>query len=500
MLSNAHKMLRHIGSSALVPPNGTGPLGVPGGGNRWITRDDVVVWNAETSIQQTQRHAFGTTLKTRSFTHVPNTLREYQLEAVRMCNPEDGVFLSGIINMECGTGKTWVASELIRRSMGPCIVLAQHTVSVAQFAAHLESTLHIRTMTLQEDDVADPCTYDVIVTTYSRAVRIINSVDEHRTCIEKGCFYPPHSKHDRLFIQQMCDPFSLLILDEVHMAVADKFLSVCRLRAHTVIGLSGSLVREDDRIDSLDTVVGPTRYCYGNSNRRHEIRVHRIPVHDECVRDSTARTVVHQTIRALNPNKVDALLRIVDEHRGQRIIVFSDTVQPTEVLSNTVFKGGSIVLNGSVSSRGTRDEIINVFSQSPPGSLILLCTKVCDVSIDFPVGCIIVQFHITSGSRQQEVQRCGRGTRGSDGAVVYHLVNMDTEEERFSERRIQHLREEMWGTVDVTTMDIDSSNVHPSSMEPIQSLMRIKIENATSKSNAKRPRLPSNGRAGRNHS
>jgi superfamily II DNA or RNA helicase len=135
------------------------------------------------------------------------------------------------------------------------------------------------------------------------------------------------------------------------------------------------------------------------------------------------------------------------------------------------------VLNGQTSSREARNQTIDTFSRSQPGSLVLLCTKVCDVSIDFPVGCVIVQYHLTSGSRQQEVQRCGRGTRGSTGAIVYHILNQGTDEERFSKRRIEHLREEMWGKVEVD-YKIADAEVQPSSDRPLASLMRIKIANS----------------------
>ena len=475
MLSNAGAVLLRLGPSARTPPKGTGPLGAMDG-LRWITRDDVVAWNCETSVCQTERHTFASAINTRQYTSTANTLYDYQVEAVLACNPEEGVFCSGVVNMECGTGKTWVASELIRRSNGTCVVVAQHTVSVAQIVTHLTSTLGIHAISLQEDEVTDFSAYDVVVTTYSRVVRLVSAVDEHRARISEGSFSPSYSTSDRFLMYQLCEPFGLLILDEVHTVVADKFLCVCRLRAHAVVGFSGSLVREDDRIVSLDAVIGPTLFSYGNMQRVHTIHVHRAPAHDARVCAATSRTALHQTIRALNPPKVEALMRILAEYSETRVIVFSDTVQPTQVLHNTVLQGRSLVLNGQTSSREARNETIDTFSRSQPGSLVLLCTKVCDVSIDFPVGCVIVQYHLTSGSRQQEVQRCGRGTRGSTGAIVYHIVNQGTDEERFSERRIEHLREEMWGKVEVEYMIADAE-VQPSSELPIASLMRIKITN-----------------------
>jgi superfamily II DNA or RNA helicase len=389
--------------------------------------------------------------------------------------------------MECGTGKTWVASELIRRSGSCAIVVAQHAVSVTQFVSHLQTTLGIRTTELQSDEVVNYDLFDVIVTTYSRVVRLVSAVDEHRLHIQNGTYAPTYSAADRFLMHRMCKPFGLLVLDEVHTVVADKFPCVCRLRAHTVVGFSGSLVREDDRIVSLEDLVGPTLFSYGNMDRIHNVYVRRAFMDDPRVLQATSRTASHQTIRALNPQKVEELLRIIETHSNQRVIVFSDTVQPTKVLHDTVLRGRSLLLNGGVASREMRDEIIDVFSASPAGSLVLLCTKVCDVSVDFPVGCVIVQFHLTSGSRQQEVQRCGRGTRGTDGALVYHLVNEGTDEERFSERRIDHLMDEMWGKVEVHRT-VAETTFTPTSTTPLDSLMRIKIANAPTHPNKRAKR------------
>ena len=493
MLSNALSMLIDLGPGAETPPNGTGPLGAPPDGRRWITRDDVVAWNGATcALAPEDRGVLHDTLGTRCYTPIPNALRDYQQDAVRACNPDDKTFRSGVVHMECGTGKTWVASELIRRSRGQCVVVAQHAVSVTQFVAHLRTTLGLLTASLQDEEVSgdlDAC--DVVVTTYARIARVVGTIDEHRECISQGAYArSSHSPGDRLLARRLCEPVALLVLDEVHTAVAERFQCACRLRAHAVVGFSGSLVREDDRLAALTDVVGPTLYTYGNVDRVHSVRVHRVPVDDPRVRTATSRTALHQTMRALNPRKVDALLRILCQHADQRVIVFSDAVRPVEVLHATVLRGRSLLLHGGVASREARDETILTFSRAPPGTMVLLCTRVCDVSIDFPVGCVIVQYQLASGSRQQEVQRCGRGTRGAEGALVYHLVNSGTDEERFSERRIAHLREEMWGTVAVEEDDARGAREMPASVvDPLDSLLRIKIDVPTRACTiAKRPR------------
>lgn len=52
-----------------------------------------------------------------------------------------------------------------------------------------------------------------------------------------------------------------LLLDEVHVAPANAFRkSVENLRTHAKLGLTATLVREDDRIEDLNYIIGPKLY------------------------------------------------------------------------------------------------------------------------------------------------------------------------------------------------------------------------------------------------
>jgi len=55
--------------------------------------------------------------------------------------------------------------------------------------------------------------------------------------------------------------WGFLILDEVHVAPADAFRKVLTsVAAHTKMGLTATLVREDDKIDDLNFLIGPKLY------------------------------------------------------------------------------------------------------------------------------------------------------------------------------------------------------------------------------------------------
>lgn len=428
MLASVPALLARTGGT--VPPRGTGPLGAPAGG-RWITRDDVLAWNANTDVRAPRPGADA--YARRAYAPHPAPLRPYQRECVARCVAARG----GIVHMECGAGKTHVGAALVAHYSGPAVVVVHSAVAEEQWRRHLDAMPGVRAVALQEDTALPAALPDAVVTTYHRVVRAARGAAEHRARLVRGEFTRGASAADRLLMLLMCEPFALLLLDEVHMVVADHFLAACALRAAVVFGLSGSLVREDRRIGKLAEVVGPVVFAYGAEDRAHAVVVVTVPC-------AAAQRAAAQ--RALNPRKVEALLSLLAVHRDERVIVFSDTVRAAKVLHATVLAGRSLLVHGAT-RREERLDALRTFAANP--TLVLLCTRVCDASVDFPPGCVLVQYHLCSGSRQQEMQRFGRGTRGTS-ARLYHLVNAGTREEEFSARRVRYLCAQLWSSVAVT--------------------------------------------------
>ena len=55
--------------------------------------------------------------------------------------------------------------------------------------------------------------------------------------------------------------WGMLLLDEVHVVPANMFRKVLTtVAAHTKLGLTATLVREDDKIDDLNFLIGPKLY------------------------------------------------------------------------------------------------------------------------------------------------------------------------------------------------------------------------------------------------
>ncbi|KAJ3079303.1 DNA repair helicase RAD25, partial [Rhizoclosmatium hyalinum] len=131
--------------------------------------------------------------------------------------------------------------------------------------------------------------------------------------------------------------WGLLILDEVHVAPANAFRTVLTtVAAHCKLGLTATLVREDDKIADLNFLIGPKLYeadWQSLTNRGHIARVEAMEVrcpmtgdfYKEYLKSSLRKRVL---LRIMNPNKLMATEYLIRsrEAAGDKILVFSDNV------------------------------------------------------------------------------------------------------------------------------------------------------------------------------
>lgn len=449
MLPSAQRLMRRLGTTS-GPDEGTGPSGAydaaTGQHCRWITPRDVLKhhahqpWTREEAWMPTQREFRETDATQPLRPTVGSTLRDYQLLAVAASLAPDATssatsFRSGLHEIRCGGGKTFVGGELLRMAY-PCasVVITQHTVSVDQWVAHLTSVVGVpvvHTLTTLKASgwkLHQPLPH-VVVLTYQTLVRAATLLENDRDVTTDAPTLLVWLLH--------CLSFGVLVLDEVHLAAADHFRAACRLRAGVVYGLSGSLVREDAHLTRLANLIGPVLFRH-LSTQKVTYEIVRVPVSDE-VRATLAtlsrRGAVDHAVRALQPAKIAAVQRILTRLSDRRVVLFCDSRQASEVLAKHL---ECHLMNGNVSHEA-RSEILVSFAAAEAG--VIVSTRVCDAAVDFPPGCVVVQVHHSSGSRQQEVQRCGRGSRDTSGlSHVIHVVNRDTDEEGFVSRRVEYMR------------------------------------------------------------
>ncbi|AYU80546.1 DNA repair helicase, putative [Leishmania donovani] len=189
--------------------------------------------------------------------HVPNLnlashvrLRPYQVASLeRFCRGRKAH--QGVIVLPCGAGKTLTGIGAAATMQTTTIVMCINNMSVFQWQREF-----LRWTDLAEDEVT-VCTAKVkqrpgkvFITTYSMVVAKRGSTDGAA------------AEESRAILQAMtAQPWGLLLLDEVHTALAHHFQDVLNtIKYKCVLGLSATLLREDDKIGDLRHLVGPKLY------------------------------------------------------------------------------------------------------------------------------------------------------------------------------------------------------------------------------------------------
>ncbi|CAG8828135.1 20496_t:CDS:1, partial [Gigaspora rosea] len=128
---------------------------------------------------------------------------------------------------------------------------------------------------------------------------------------------------------------------EVHVVPANMFRRVVTtIAAHTKLGLTATLVREDDKIQDLNFLIGPKLYeanWMDLASKGHIANVQCAEVwcdmtpefYAEYLKASSRKRML---LYAMNPNKLQACQFLIQYHeeRGDKVIVFSDNVYALE--------------------------------------------------------------------------------------------------------------------------------------------------------------------------
>jgi DNA excision repair protein ERCC-3 len=352
---------------------------------------------------------------------------------------------SGIIVLPCGAGKTLTgvtAAQTIKKSV---VCLCTNAVSVLQWKYQFQLWTsipdeHIAVFTSDhKDKLVDPC---VLVTTYTMI-----SYSGKRS-----------AQSQEIMDQITSREWGLLLMDEVHVVPAKMFRRVVgSVKAHCRLGLTATLVREDDLISDLNFLIGPKLYEANWMDLTAQGYLANVqcvevwcpmtgPFMKEYLMASNSR--LKQLLYVMNPSKlraVDFLVRF-HEARGDKIIVFSDLVYSLKLYAEMLKKP---LIYGETPER-ERQAILGTFRASDAVRTICI-SKVGDTSIDLPEANVIIQVSSHFGSRRQEAQRLGRilrpksytqqdgSNRSTFNAFFYTLVSSDTQEMFYSAKRQQYL-------------------------------------------------------------
>ena len=216
------------------------------------------------------------------------------------------------------------------------------------------------------------------------------------------------------------------------------------------MGLTATLLREDNKTQDLYFLIGPKLYetnWMELQNRGFLAKVECIevwcPMTSEYFKEYLISSSVKQNLLAImNPNKfkmTEFLIKFHEERRN-KIIVFSDDIFALKEYSKKL-QYPSIL---GETSQKERLSILNRFQHSSMLNCVFI-SKVGDTSIDLPEASVIIQISSHYGSRRQETQRLGRilrpkGSRSDEfNAFFYTLVSPDTSEMYHNTKRQQYL-------------------------------------------------------------
>lgn len=359
---------------------------------------------------------------------------------------------SGIIVLPCGAGKTLVGITAACTIKKSCLVLCTSGVSVMQWKQQFLqwSNINERQIAVFTSDQKEKFQGDagIVVSTYSMVANTRNR------------------SHDS---QKMMDfltsrEWGFLLLDEVHVVPANMFRKVISLVAtHAKLGLTATLVREDEKIDDLNFLIGPKLYeanWMDLAQRGHIANVQCAevwcPMTPEFYREYLTETSRKRTLLyVMNPKKFQACQYLIRYHeeRGDKIIVFSDNVFALMAYARKLEK--PYIFGGT--GQQERMRILQQFQHNPLVSTIFL-SKVGDTSIDLPEATCLIQISSHYGSRRQEAQRLGRilraKRRNDEGfnAFFYSLVSKDTQEMYYSTKRQQFLIDQGYAFKVITSL------------------------------------------------
>ncbi|NXD74272.1 ERCC3 helicase, partial [Eolophus roseicapillus] len=174
-------------------------------------------------------------------------LRPYQEKSLRKMFG-NGRARSGVIVLPCGAGKSLVGVTAACTVRKRCLVLCNSAVSVEQWKAQFKmwSTIDDSQICRFTSDAKDkPIGCSVAISTYSML----------------GHTTKRSWEAERVMEWLKSQEWGLMILDEVHTIPAKMFRRVLTIvQAHCKLGLTATLVREDDKIVDLNFLIGPKLY------------------------------------------------------------------------------------------------------------------------------------------------------------------------------------------------------------------------------------------------
>ncbi|MEE8104872.1 MAG: DNA repair helicase XPB [Planctomycetota bacterium] len=337
---------------------------------------------------------------------------------------------SGVIVLPCGAGKTIVGMGVMAQVGRKTLIMTTNLTAVRQWQTELRDKCQIDPEDIGEYTGERKDIRAVTVTTYQILTYRRSRTSEF---VHFGVF----DSND----------WGLIIYDEVHLLPAPVFRFTAEIQATRRLGLTATLVREDEKEDEVFTLIGPKRYDVPWKVLEKQGFIApatctevRVPM-EELTRSRYAVADRRQKFRLASENsqKLDTLVRVLKRHDGDHVLVIGQYLRQLQEIAKVT---GAPIITGRTPS-DVRAELYGKFRS---GEIrLLIVSKVGNFAIDLPDANVLVQVSGTFGSRQEEAQRLGRILRpkpGNGQAHFYSLVTRDTLDQEYAQRRQLFLTEQ----------------------------------------------------------
>jgi DNA excision repair protein ERCC-3 len=375
--------------------------------------------------------ALAMSLCDRTASGTPFHVRKYQRQAAESFYASGSARGgSGVIVLPCGAGKTIVGLAAMEIVGQTTLVLTTSLTSVKQWRREICDKTSLRPDEIAEYTGEQKSTGPVTLTTYQILTWRSDRESE----------FP----HLELFRARS---WGLIVYDEVHLLPAPVFRATAELQARRRLGLTATLVREDNREGDVFALIGPKRFDvpWRDLERQNWIASascveERIPMTQERRMEyALANRRAQFRIAAENPAKMDRLRQLLEQHEDGRVLVIGEYIAQVEAIAKEI---GTPLVTGKT-PQAEREQIYDRFRRNELRCIVL--SKVGNFAIDLPDADVLIQVSGMFGSRQEEAQRLGRILRPkADGraAHFFTLVSRDTREEEFAHHRKLFLTEQ----------------------------------------------------------
>lgn len=373
-------------------------------------------------------------------------IRNYQMEAAKAIVGDKGPGSGfGTIVLPCGAGKTIVGMTIMSMLKTSTLIITTNITSVHQWIDELVDKTNIPRDMIAEYTGESKTIKPVTVATYQILTWRPDKVGP----------YP----HFSIFRDR---PWGLIIYDEVHLLPAPVFRVVAELQAVRRVGLTATLVREDNCQGYVFSLVGPKRYDVPWKELEHtgwiakaecvEVRLD-LPT-DRELEYAVAPAREKHRIACENPVKIKIVSELVECFSEDKILIIGQYLDQLEEIAALL----KVPLITGKTPNSVRDQIYGDFKSGKVR--VLVVSKVANFAVDLPDASMAIQVSGTFGSRQEEAQRLGRILRPKERTSrFFTLISRSTVEEDFGSNRQKFLAEQGYSYRIIKYADASSFDV-----------------------------------------